>query len=54
MQIKDKRTSLCNGLRDLLALSMQNEDHPIGVFAPDGDVYPLYSDLFDPILRDLN
>ena len=54
MQVKNKRTPRYNSMRELIEIALNNEQHPIGIFAPDEDVYPLFNALFDPILRDLN
>ena len=53
-EIKDKRTSKNVTLRNIISTALENEEHPIGVFAHDEDSYHTFSKLFDPILEDLN
>ena len=53
-EIKDKRTSKNVTLRNIISTALENEEHPIGVFAHDEDSYHTFSKLFDPILEDLS
>lgn len=53
-EIKNLRTSKNVTLRNIIYIGLENESHPIGIFAPDEDTYSKFAKLFDPILESLN
>ena len=54
LQVKSRRTDKNVTLRELLSAALENEEHPVGVFALDRDTYNVFSDIFDPILKAMN
>lgn len=54
LDIKNNKTEKNMSLREVIAVSLENEDHPIGVFASDKDAYRAFEGLFDPILKEIH
>jgi len=54
LQAKNQKTSQNVSLRDLINIGLENEEHPVGIFAADKDTYSTFSSIFDPILKDMN
>jgi len=54
LQAKNQKTSQNVSLRDVINIGLENEDHPIGIFAADKDTYSTFYNIFDPILKDMN
>jgi len=52
--VKNQRTAKNVTLRNILYVGLENESHPIGIFAPDEDSYSKFAKIFDPILESLN
>jgi len=54
LETKNQKTSQNVSLRELITIGLENEEHPIGIFAPDKDTYSAFSNIFDPILKEIN
>jgi len=53
-ETKNLRTNKNVNIRNLVSIALENENHPIGIFAPDEETYTTFSKLFEPILMELN
>ena len=53
-EVRNQRTAKNVTLRNVIYIGLENESHPIGIFAPDEDSYSKFAKIFDPILESLN
>ncbi|XP_076350089.1 arginine kinase-like isoform X4 [Tachypleus tridentatus] len=51
-KLKNKKTKMGATLLDVIQSGVENLDSGVGIYAPDGESYTVFSELFNPVIQD--